>query len=213
MRKKVIPNKEIGARIRVARKERGLTQMQLAEKVGVSFQQIQKYETGKDRIFVERLQQIAQALKVPISYFFKDFNEKVSSNGEEYAYELIPKELKEILPLSKEEIDILKKLRLMNDKLRASFLNQLEAVAETVEEKSHEDVKDKETEEEGLMISWNNRTYILEKDKDSERVARFVNEFLEEKRKNIRIVEKDGMLKVLDEKGNVIAKAKILKII
>ena len=135
MRKKVIPNKEIGARIRAARKEKGLTQMQLAEKVGVSFQQIQKYETGKDRIFVERLQQIAQALKVPISYFFKDFNEKVSSNGEEYAYELIPKELKEILPLSKEEIDILKKLRLMNDKLRASFLNQLEAVAETVEEK------------------------------------------------------------------------------
>ena len=75
MRKKVIPNKEIGARIRVARKEGGLTQRQLAEKVGVSFQQIQKYETGKDRIFVERLQQIAQALKVPISYFFKDFNE------------------------------------------------------------------------------------------------------------------------------------------
>ena len=88
-----------------------------------------------------------------------------------------------------------------------------EPATKTVEEKSHEDVKDRETEEEGLMISWNNKTYILEKDKDSERVARFVNEFLEEKRENIRIVEKDGMLKVLDEKGNVIAKAKILKTI
>ena len=134
MRKKVIPNKEIGARIRAARKEKGLTQMQLAEKVGVSFQQIQKYETGKDRIFVERLQQIAQALEIPISYFFKDFNEKVSLNGEEYSYELIPKEVKEILPLSKEEIAILKKLRGMNDKIRASFLNQLEVIAETVTE-------------------------------------------------------------------------------
>ncbi len=132
MRKKVVPNKEIGARIRAARKEKGLTQMQLAEKVGVSFQQIQKYETGKDRIFVERLQQIAQALEVPISYFFKDFNEKASLDGAESSYELLPKEVKEILPLSKEEIAILKKLRFMNNKIRASFLNQLEAIAETV---------------------------------------------------------------------------------
>jgi len=68
---RIISNAEIGARIRLFRKQKNLTQMQLAERVGVSFQQIQKYEKGRDRIHVERLQQIARAMKIPISYFLQ----------------------------------------------------------------------------------------------------------------------------------------------
>ncbi len=124
--RKSIPNKEIGARIRVARKERGLTQMQLADKVGVSFQQIQKYETGKDRIFVERLQQIAKALDVPMAYFFEEYGDK------DFSSKLVPKEVKELLPLSKEEVVIVRKLRAMGEKLRKNFLNQLETISEMV---------------------------------------------------------------------------------
>lgn len=48
-----------------------MTQQQLAEKVGIKFQQIQKYETGMNRISASRLFDIAQALSVPAAYFFE----------------------------------------------------------------------------------------------------------------------------------------------
>jgi transcriptional regulator with XRE-family HTH domain len=49
----------------------GMTQQQLAEKVGIKFQQIQKYETGMNRVSASRLFDVAQALDVPISFFFE----------------------------------------------------------------------------------------------------------------------------------------------
>ncbi|GAA5065997.1 helix-turn-helix transcriptional regulator [Roseibacterium beibuensis] len=48
-----------------------MTQQQLAEKVGIKFQQIQKYETGMNRVSASRLWDIAEALSVPVSYFFE----------------------------------------------------------------------------------------------------------------------------------------------
>ncbi len=48
-----------------------MTQQQLAEKVGIKFQQIQKYETGMNRISASRLWDIAEALSVPVAYFFE----------------------------------------------------------------------------------------------------------------------------------------------
>jgi transcriptional regulator with XRE-family HTH domain len=49
----------------------GITQQQLAEQVGIKFQQIQKYETGMNRISASRLWDIAQTLEVPVAYFFE----------------------------------------------------------------------------------------------------------------------------------------------
>jgi transcriptional regulator with XRE-family HTH domain len=49
----------------------GLTQEKLGEALGLTFQQVQKYETGTNRIGASRLQQIAQFLKVDIAYFFQ----------------------------------------------------------------------------------------------------------------------------------------------
>lgn len=60
----------IGKRLRRRRRLLGLTQHNLAEAVGIRFQQIQKYECGANRITAERLYQIAVALKVPTSYFY-----------------------------------------------------------------------------------------------------------------------------------------------
>lgn len=60
----------IGEKIRNIRKSLGVSQIELAERIGVSFQQIQKYEKGDTRITVFRLQQIANALKVSIFIFF-----------------------------------------------------------------------------------------------------------------------------------------------
>jgi transcriptional regulator with XRE-family HTH domain len=61
----------VGKRIRHRRWLVGMTQQQLAEKVGIKFQQIQKYETGMNRVSASRLWDIAEALSVPVAYFFE----------------------------------------------------------------------------------------------------------------------------------------------
>lgn len=60
----------VGKRIRHRRWMTGVTQQQLADKVGIKFQQIQKYETGMNRVSASRLWDIAAVLDVPISFFF-----------------------------------------------------------------------------------------------------------------------------------------------
>lgn len=53
-----------------------MTQQQLADKVGIKFQQIQKYETGMNRISASRLWDIAEALEVPINFFFEGLSDQ-----------------------------------------------------------------------------------------------------------------------------------------
>lgn len=60
----------VGKRIRHRRWLIGMTQQQLAEKVGIKFQQIQKYETGANRVSASRLWDISDAMEVPVSFFF-----------------------------------------------------------------------------------------------------------------------------------------------
>ena len=60
----------LGKRLRRRRRLLGLTQQQVAEGVGIRFQQIQKYECGANRISAARLWQLAQVLEVPINYFY-----------------------------------------------------------------------------------------------------------------------------------------------
>ena len=62
--------KSIGQLVKEFRKAGGLTQMRLSEMIGVSYQQIQKYEKSIDNISVERLKQIAEAVGVPVTAFF-----------------------------------------------------------------------------------------------------------------------------------------------
>jgi transcriptional regulator with XRE-family HTH domain len=60
----------LGARIRMLRADRGISQSALAERIGVSFQQVQKYERGIDRVGAIRLARIASALDVSVAEFF-----------------------------------------------------------------------------------------------------------------------------------------------
>jgi transcriptional regulator with XRE-family HTH domain len=60
----------IGQRIRQARTLRNLSQAELATKAGVTFQQLQKYENGSNRVSASRLYQIAKILEFPVTYFF-----------------------------------------------------------------------------------------------------------------------------------------------
>lgn len=61
---------ETGTRIRERRLALGLSQTVLGKRIGVTFQQLQKYETGKNRLGASRLQRTAEALNVPVAYFF-----------------------------------------------------------------------------------------------------------------------------------------------
>ena len=61
----------IGQKMRTRRTLLGLSQTELADAAGISFQQVQKYENGKNRVGASRLQQFSQALGVPPSYFFE----------------------------------------------------------------------------------------------------------------------------------------------
>ena len=60
----------IGQKIRALRLERGLSQDDLGRAVGVTFQQMQKYERGANRVSAGRLQRIADALEVPVTFFY-----------------------------------------------------------------------------------------------------------------------------------------------
>jgi transcriptional regulator with XRE-family HTH domain len=62
----------VGSRIRRFRKGRKMSQAQLGKKLGVTFQQVQKYENGKNRVGASRLQMISTALDVPVGQFFAD---------------------------------------------------------------------------------------------------------------------------------------------
>lgn len=71
----------VGKRIRHRRWLVGMTQQQLAEHVGIKFQQIQKYETGANRVSASRLWDIAEALEVQVSFFFEGMEESASEES------------------------------------------------------------------------------------------------------------------------------------
>lgn len=62
----------VGSRVRLRRMMLGMSQEKLGENLGITFQQIQKYEKGTNRIGASRLQHIARVLTVPVSFFFED---------------------------------------------------------------------------------------------------------------------------------------------
>jgi transcriptional regulator with XRE-family HTH domain len=73
-REKRSPNpvdKHVGNRVRVRRLMLGISQQKLGGAIGVAFQQVQKYETGANRIGASRLQRISEILEVPAAFFFE----------------------------------------------------------------------------------------------------------------------------------------------
>lgn len=62
----------VGSRVRLRRTMQGMSQEKLGESLGITFQQIQKYEKGANRIGASRLQNISTVLNTPIAFFFED---------------------------------------------------------------------------------------------------------------------------------------------
>ena len=73
----------VGGRVRVRRRLIHMTQETLADLIDVTFQQVQKYERGSNRISASKLFAIAEALEVPISYFFEGLDEVGEQSAEE----------------------------------------------------------------------------------------------------------------------------------
>ncbi len=69
----------VGSRIRLRRTLRGLSQEKLGEALGLTFQQVQKYEHGSNRIGASRLFQLATVLDVPITYFYEDIPDEIQA--------------------------------------------------------------------------------------------------------------------------------------
>lgn len=74
---------QVGSRIRMRRQLIGMSQEQLAAAVGVTFQQIQKYERGANRVSASRMVRIARALIVPAAFFFEGLDDGSSDTGQE----------------------------------------------------------------------------------------------------------------------------------
>lgn len=90
----------VGQRIRHHRWMMSMTQQDLAEKVGIKFQQIQKYETGANRVSASRLWDIAEALGVKISCFFEGINDDAQA-------EQISDETRDLM-MNREALDLIR---------------------------------------------------------------------------------------------------------
>ena len=78
-------DKHVGSRVRMRRMMLGMSQEKLGGALGLTFQQVQKYEKGTNRIGASRLQQISQILQVPVAFFFEGaptFHPQEDSAGE-----------------------------------------------------------------------------------------------------------------------------------
>lgn len=69
-------DRHVGLRVRMRRKELGISQERLAESLGITFQQVQKYERGANRVSASKLWEIAAALKTPVAYFYDGLGDK-----------------------------------------------------------------------------------------------------------------------------------------
>jgi len=76
-------DRHLGKRLRQRRRSLGLTQQQIAEAVGVRFQQIQKYECGANRISAARLWLLAKALEAPVGLFFDGVDEEADLSDDD----------------------------------------------------------------------------------------------------------------------------------
>ena len=113
----------VGKKIRHRRWLAGITQQQLAEQVGIKFQQIQKYETGANRVSASRLWDISETLDVSISFFFEGI-EKTQKKTETGA--AIPSDLMG----DKEALDLVRSYYLIPENQRRRLFDLVRVLSE-----------------------------------------------------------------------------------
>jgi len=117
----------VGMRMRLRRRDLKLTQEQLGEKLGLTFQQVQKYEKGVNRVSAGRLFNMASVLGVPITYFFEGVSEMLEGSSMAVAESEAPP----ILPvMDMEAIELVSAFQKIGDAdLRKTLLATIQAAA------------------------------------------------------------------------------------
>lgn len=125
----------VGARLRTRRTLLGMSQEKLAEAIGLTFQQVQKYEMGKNRISASRLYQFAQILDVSISYFFEGYeqaNSKMSDTEKGLSDTNQEGFMSENVLYERETLELIRVYYAIKDpKLRKDLLKWLRQMAES----------------------------------------------------------------------------------
>jgi transcriptional regulator with XRE-family HTH domain len=122
----------VGSRVRMRRLMLGMSQERLADQIGVTFQQVQKYEKGTNRIGASRLQTIAVVLAIPVSFFFQqDVSQPLTTEGLGHLRGL--EDLTEFLA-SKEGLGLNKAFMTITDRgVRESVLRLVTSLANAAE--------------------------------------------------------------------------------
>ena len=124
----------VGKRLKIRRSLLGLSQEKLAEAIGLTFQQIQKYERGLNRISAGRLFELSKILEVPIPYFYEGLRGRGSEDQRAYGFsdnEQAPFGGEEDLMQSKETLDLLRIYYSIEDAdMRKDILKFIKSMAE-----------------------------------------------------------------------------------
>ena len=127
----------VGQKLKARRTLIGMTQEKLAEATGITFQQVQKYEKGRNRLSASRLFQFSRVLNIPVAYFFEGFFSTDTliglqggfADNDQEAYEAEADNSDDVM-LQKETIDLVRTYYTITDeKLRKDFLKMLKQMA------------------------------------------------------------------------------------
>jgi transcriptional regulator with XRE-family HTH domain len=123
-------DKHVGSRVRMRRRMLDMSQTDLANSLGLTFQQVQKYEKGSNRIGAARLQHISQILQVPVPFFFEGAPASIGwSAAEESADAPSPSFVSDFLATS-EGLDLVRAFTCIeNAKLRRAIVRLVEEIA------------------------------------------------------------------------------------
>src|SRR3984893_12592603 len=122
-------DKHVGSRVRMRRMMLGMSQEKLGDALGLTFQQVQKYEKGTNRIGASRLQQISHILQVPVSFFFEGGPNAQSGRGDGVSEAPSPAYVSDFLATS-DGLALTKAfMRIEDSKLRRRIVDLVEQIA------------------------------------------------------------------------------------
>ena len=121
-------DKYVGSRVRMRRIMLGMSQEKLGDALGLTFQQVQKYEKGTNRVGASRLQQISEILQVPVSFLF-DGGPRGNANGEAFGEGTSPAYVSDFLATSEGLALTRAFTRISDAKMRRSIVELVEQIA------------------------------------------------------------------------------------
>jgi transcriptional regulator with XRE-family HTH domain len=121
-------DKYVGSRVRMRRIMLGMSQEKLGEALGLTFQQVQKYEKGTNRVGASRIQQISEILQVPVSFLFEG-GPSGNASGDNFSEGTSPSYVSDFLATSEGLALTRAFTRITDSKLRRSIVELVEQIA------------------------------------------------------------------------------------